>query len=226
MCEPRDPSPRERALPYDAPGWPVARSFRLANVVQPATAEFTQVLEARSSSRHLIRAPLREIANLLMFATGARQAWGSSPRRSLRPSHSAGAIHPISVLLVTGAVKPRILRLDPYDARMELLRPERPGRLVELMDRAGQIVPSANADILVLAADPGVTGAVYEEATSLVWRDAGALMQTIHLCATALRLGFCPMGILGHEALEAVFCERPRMLAVGSAVVGRTVPIP
>lgn len=226
MRERCDPRPRERALPYEAPEWPVAWSFRLPNVVQPAAVEFTQVLEARSSSRHLTRAPLREVANLLMFASGARQAWGSSPRRSLRPSHSAGAIHPISLLLVTGARKPRILRLDPYDARIELLRPDRSRRLAELMERAARIVPSATADILVLAAEPGLTGAVYEEANSLVWRDAGALMQTIHLCATALRLGLCPMGILGHEALEAVFGERPGLLAVGSAVIGRIVPTP
>jgi nitroreductase len=125
--------------------------------------------------------------------------------------------------MVTGRRRPRILRLDPFTTRLNLLRLDNPGRLSALVDKATRIVPSAAADILVLAADPSATHAVYEEAASLVWRDAGALMQTMHLCATALRLGLCPMGIQGHEALEAVFGDSPAFLAAGAAVVGRTV---
>ncbi|WP_264048534.1 nitroreductase family protein [Methylobacterium flocculans] len=221
-----DVRPRGSMLPFDTVTWPVTRSFGLGNVVPPMPSNFMEVLETRSSERHLSRAPLREVANLLLVAAAARHAWGVSPRRSLRPSHSAGAIHPLSVLVVRSGPKPRILRLDPFAARIEFLRPERPKRLVDLVDAASRIVPSAAADILVLAADPAVPNAIYEEAVSLVWRDAGALMQTIHLCATAFRLGLCPMGILGHEALEAVFGDSTALFAAGSAVVGRPITHP
>jgi nitroreductase len=37
----------------------------------------------------------------------------------------------------------------------------------------------------------------YGNSESLVWRDSGALLQTLALAAELYGLGFCPLGILG-----------------------------
>jgi nitroreductase len=217
----REPRPRGDALPHAERPWPVVRSWTLRAVVAPGPVDFGEVLEARSSIRHLTQAPLREVANLMAFATGARAVWGCAPQRSLRPAHSAGAIHPVTALLVRVGPSPRIFRLAPFEARLELLALEEKWRLVDLIAEVRRIVPAAKADLLVLAADPARVRAVYEREAALVWRDAGAVMQTMHLCATALRLGFCPVGIGGDDALAAVFGEGHGLLGAGVAAVGR-----
>ena len=75
----REPRPRGDALPHAERPWPVVRSWTLRAVVAPGPVDFGEVLEARSSIRHLTQAPLREVANLMAFATGARAVWGCAP---------------------------------------------------------------------------------------------------------------------------------------------------
>jgi hypothetical protein len=84
------------------------------------------------------------------------------------------------------------------------------------------MLPDALCDYLVLLGDPAVTESRYSDSRSLLWRDAGALMQTLHLCATAYRLAFCPAGISGGEIASAIFGTGTRLIGAGVAVVGRT----
>jgi hypothetical protein len=54
---------------------------------------------------------------------------------------------------------------------------------------------------------------------SLLWRDAGALSQTLNLTATAYGQAFCALGVLGEQALQAI--ERPPTTrALGVAMIG------
>ncbi len=45
-------------------------------------------------------------------------------------------------------------------------------------------------------------------------------MQTLALVATAYRLAFCPLGILGTPVVEAIGLSR-EVVAVGAAMIGR-----
>lgn len=93
--------------------------------------------------------------------------------------------------------------------------------LAALCGKLGEIFPEADCDYLVLLADFALAEAHYERSQSLIWRDAGALMQTLHCCATAYRLAFCPAGILGFELAEVLFGPASRVAGVGVAAVGR-----
>jgi hypothetical protein len=57
-----------------------------------------------------------------------------------------------------------------------------------------------------LVAEHGKTSAKYENAASLVWRDAGVLIGHMSLTAEALACNFCPLGITGHEWCQIQNC--------------------
>ena len=216
-----DPAPRAEPKAYDQVAWPVHRSIRIREAVPPVAADFLSILEGRRSERTLSRAPLREILNFLSYATAPRQLWGSGPIRSRRPAHSAGALHPIEVILVTGR-NPRILRTRPSALLVDVLTASCPEAARRLVAKVQEILPRSECDLIVLIADRARVDAYYENPDQLIMRDAGALMQTLHFCATAARLGFCPLGISGRDLADALFERKGSMIGVGVAAVGRS----
>ncbi|MEI5668367.1 nitroreductase family protein [Bosea sp. CCNWLW174] len=215
------PVPREAPVAFSELAWPAASSFPLGNFVAPPIVDFASVLEARRSIRALSRAPFREVCNLVNFVCGERQSWGRELHRSRRTAASAGALHPVETLIASTKGRGRIFRFNASLRTMELLRLHSAELATEVLGQARQILPQAAGDFLVLVVDPTKTGAAYEAASSLAWRDGGALMQTLHLAATAYRLGFCPIGATGHDLVEAIFGPGSRLQALGMAAVGR-----
>src|SRR5438045_1715104 len=94
--------PHPKLIPNAPTGiaWPVGIRLRCPEIVPPPSALFTAVLEARRSHRELCLAPLREILNAIAFATRPRFLLeGDLYRRSRRLPASAGALHPIEILI-------------------------------------------------------------------------------------------------------------------------------
>jgi nitroreductase len=200
----------------------VFRSFGPLAVRFPPVATFDDVLRSRRSIRSMRPAPLRTVANLLAYATCVTAELVGDPLgRTRRPTPSAGALHPVEIVLVHGG-GPRLFRCEPGSGVLQLLAPADRRALGALSARVRSIVPEADGSLLVFLADASKTAAAYEHSLSLVWRDAGALLQTVHLSAAAFGLAFCPLGILGSEVASALFPDAT-MRAVGMAVVGRPV---
>jgi hypothetical protein len=218
---PIDLVPRKVPLDFRPLDWPAVRRIALPRVAPPPAAEFASVLSERTSDRSIRRAPLRELANYLAFATLSKSSWGTAPIRTSRPTHFAGALHPVEIVIVAGSERRHVLRLDQTSGALDRLRPVARKPLGDLNGRITDMFPDARCDYLVLLADFALVEAHYVEPEMLIWRDAGALMQTLHLCATAYRLAFCPAGIRGHELAEALFGATFRVWSVGVAVVGR-----
>ena len=82
------------------------------------------------------------------------------------------------------------------------------------------ILPEASGTGIVLVGDINRVAALYKRPESLLWRDAGVLLQTLALVATAYRLAFCPLGILGTAVVRALGLPEPT-LGVGVALIGR-----
>jgi hypothetical protein len=219
MPEP-DPKPRSEPKPYAGAVWPVHRSIRVQETIPPNPADFSSILEGRRSERVLLRAPLRETLNFVSYATAPRQSWGSQPARSRRPAHSAGALHPIEPIVVAGKT-PRILRPRPSALLVDVLTASLPEAALRLLIKVREMLPQSKCDLIVLIADRARIDAHYENADQLIMRDAGALMQTLHFCAAAMRLGFCPLGISGRDLVDALFEQNCSMAGVGVAAVGR-----
>ncbi|WP_408887591.1 nitroreductase family protein [Roseicella frigidaeris] len=138
--------------------------------------------------------------------------------RSRRTAPSAGALHPISVVVLRPGPLP--MRVDPWSGRLQALRPADGAALHRGAERLHEMLPDGEPTFLALLGDLGLVDAAYANPGSLLWRDAGALLATLHLCASALGLGFCPLGALGGEVAAALFPNESRVVACGAAALG------
>jgi hypothetical protein len=126
----------------------------------------------------------------------------------------------VTPILVSGSGYPRAWQCRPEAGEVDVLKIADSLAIRRLRDEARDLLPDCRGcDLVVLASDDDLLAAAYETWQSLALRDAGALLQTLALAATALGLGFCPLGILGGAALQALASPR-RFRALGVAVVG------
>jgi nitroreductase len=167
-------------------------------------------------------ASLDIICSMLAFVMAPRfRKDGDALLRTRRPSLSAGALHPVSVLLMPGGGDMRLLRLDADASTVELIRFSAE-KVNAWFQRCAELLPDANGSAIVLVADVARPSVAYHHFESLLWRDAGALLQNLAFASEAYGLAFCPLGLLGSEVVEA-FDAGERLVAVGTAIVGRTV---
>lgn len=181
---------------------------------------FLEVLDERRSIRQIKEASQERIASLLWHAVRTRETGIRSDGLlwQRRASPSAGGLHPIDLLLLPPSLA-RVERYNPVLHAIEILGDVDASAIERGRDRLRSLIPEAAGTCIVVVADLARTEAVYESAISLAWRDAGALLATLQLTATALSLGFCCLGLLGHEVVASLGGPST-LFAVGAAVVG------
>jgi hypothetical protein len=108
---------------------------------------------------------------------------------------------------------------------MEILRVADADLIAAFRRKVASIVPdAAGCHAIVFAADFVRARACYQEADSLIFRDSGALLQTLHLASEAYRLSALPLGILGGEVIRAILPAGSGIEGVGAMVIGRVDP--
>jgi hypothetical protein len=134
---------------------------------------------------------------------------------------SAGALHPVDALLISGPnVDGPIVYDDESDSFLTLSVEDDLG-LGAWIASASNVVPSARGHLLLLVGDASLVSSIYENAHSLLWRDGGAALQTLSMTAMSRGLAFCPLGLLGDDALRAIAGDRRNAIAIGTAIIGR-----
>ncbi len=225
MSCPTEPEPRDRlpATGYTPLSWPISARFGFASPAPPPSRPFVDVLGTRHSSASLSPVSLREVANFLAYVTSPRASWVSNGLpRSSRAAASSGALHGIEIVVVAPGPQPRLFRFCADPPSLDLLKLHARGPAERLIRRTRIFKPDSHGLALVLIADVDLYAAAYDRYETLMWRDSGALLQTLYLCAQAYRLGFCALGMHGAEAVEAIWPEsNRRVVAVGTAVIGR-----
>lgn len=169
------------------------------------------------------RAPLRDVVNVVAYATLVREIRPDDPNLTRRPSPSAGALHPIELVIVHGGRTPRAFLYDAREHELNSLQIVAPDKLRLFSNEIADVVPAACGSVLIMLGEPARVAARYHDPLSLLWRDAGALLQTLFLTATAFEMSFCPLGILGHEVPRAIGAT-DRLSALGVALIGRRAP--
>jgi hypothetical protein len=76
-----------------------------------------------------------------------------------------------------------------------------------------------NATVVWFVAHLQRTEAKYKNPESLIWRDAGALITTIQLVATAIKIRSCPIGTLGEPFFSKLF-TKGNVISAGGILVG------
>ena len=124
----------------------------------------------------------------------------------------------MEILFINGTSS--VLRYVAVDHQIEVLRVSHRVALEEFVRDCYEILPLASGTAIVLVGDMNRVSAFYERAESFLWRDGGVLMQTLALVATAYRLAFCPLGILGDLVVRSLGLPKWAS-AVGVAMIGR-----
>ncbi len=211
LAAPLDTIPRERATP---PGLDLSHTLR-------------EVLAKRRSRRafgSLDVLALREL--LTRVAMPHRVGVGDDGYRAeLRSVPSPGATHPCQLVVLTRDV----VGLDDGEYLFDTesgqllrvsLRDELCLRLLEGICAAGRVSEPAPATVLCVAQVDRLLRR-YRSGTSLLWRDAGALLALLHLVATDLGLASCIVGIGGVAWLDE---PHGSAVDVGALMVGAALP--
>ena len=218
MSHTEDPQPLGDR-PFTDYAWPVESRRLFEPFSAPRGRAFVDVFEQRRSIRALSPAPLELTVGALLFALTPRfRKEGDTLQRTRRPALSAGALHPISVLLFEDSA---VFHLNTDSCMLEKLTFSAEARDT-WVSKCRCILPAANGTFLAFIADMARPMSAYTHSEALVWRDAGAILQTLALVAELFGLGFCPLGILGNEVVSALPSGK-QLLAVGAAAIGLPV---
>lgn len=186
------------------------------------TIPFFSVLATRRSNRNFQALSTKSLSDLLWF-TNEIIATSQAPNGNiytLRPVPSAGAVHPIYILVIQPSKTP--LELFVYSAEQHLLNLVDTDNFVlaNFIQHVNESLAIQEGTLLWFIGHLEKTRAKYFNCESLVWRDAGCLLFAIQIAATALGLNSCPLGTLGRPYLDSLF--EGEIISGGGVLIGST----
>lgn len=212
---------RPRNAPH-APDWRTrveGPRVPLGPFAHDASRPLRDVLMERRSERAWSPPTVKEVANMLVRAARVAgwEQMSDSYISSHRPTPSAGARHPLDLHLLAGEVKGLASATYVFDAvtcELVLTGGPRDGTLTKLAEIVGASGPPPAAVVAVAHGERTLSR--YPGGLSLVWRDAGVLLGTLHLCCTDLGLASCIVGTCGLLIDE----RSPVVVDVGCVLLG------
>ncbi len=218
---PGDPKPKGKNQITHAPlPWRVAREVRFSESGSQRDVGFDEVLLERRSRRKIKAAATSVVASVIreIFATRL-EGKGNATGRKRKVILSAGALHPIRCVFFRSGED--VMLFDDENARFLKLVPTDQEAINRFVQECRDVLPEADGHWILLIADAALVSGVYENAPSLAWRDAGAALQGLAMVSEAAGLAFCPLGLLGQQAAEALLDPSTAVLGVGVAAIGR-----
>lgn len=180
------------------------KKIPLGRLMTTESDPLVDLLERRHSSRTFGPTTVSQVATLLMRSGRVRNLTTADDgyQANRRPAPSAGGRHPFDLHLAIGHhVEGLDASMYVFDAVSGALVAQDQAKIdpEDLLSRVGDHLgaPIAPAVAIFLVGYLDRTLSRYPAGMSLAWRDAGALLQTLHLCATDLRLRSCIAGMCG-----------------------------
>jgi SagB-type dehydrogenase family enzyme len=214
-----NPAPRQQHDVYTPWRWPAVSSITL-----PAASEISSacsdMLSARRSRRTFSVLGLAELSTLLWHTVRCQRTAESPLGFALqqRSTPSAGAIHPVHLVVQVPGQTGQWARYNPLTHALDVIGPSA-DILNALRAEADQVVDAQSGSLLLFVAEPAMTAAKYENADSLVWRDAGIMQGALALAAQSLALNYCLLGITGDPWVGRL-SEQCQLVGVGIAALG------
>ncbi|WEK34733.1 MAG: nitroreductase family protein [Candidatus Pseudobacter hemicellulosilyticus] len=218
----KNPNPRKKIQNTPTFHYKIGEYILLPEILDTNQILFFTVLKRRRSTRSFGKLSLNELSTLLWHSAKVQKLFVSENGAILshRPAPSAGGIHPIDVFvsLPTLINERKLLLYDPIGHRL--------GRLIinpvdesSFFEEVNNCLQMDNGTLIWFGAYMASTALKYHNPESLVWRDAGALLMTFQLVATALGIASCPVGTLGEPFF---FNSLDKMvLSSGGVLVGK-----
>lgn len=200
--------------------WFEPRDIDLVLEPVPLDQSFANVVRARRSKRAIAAASLEQVAQVVREALKADfVGYGEKQGRRLKAVLSAGALHPVKAIILRRDQRP-IVYDDGADQFLSV-QVRDASAYTAFLRTCATVLPDADGHWVALIADCWTVRSLYSNHESLVWRDAGAVIQMMALLAEAHEMAFCPLGVLGGEIIEALLPETSDIIPVGVVVLGR-----
>jgi len=220
MNLPRGPNPKPRPNPEhgEAVQFPEAPERAFGSPAALEGTFFRDVVLRRRSRSSFAEIDSAALGSLLWYTVRTQAVNTEDPARELRPVPSAGALHPIHVILSSG---PR--SWQRYVARRHALAilPVQHEPATQLWSEVRSILDPGLGTIILLVADLRLIRAYYDHPETLLLRDSGCLLGHLGLAAEALGLSYRILGPTGEPWASALIPDLIDSVAgVGMAIVG------
>lgn len=209
---------REALLPYEEFEYAITTSVALPAPSTPLPAQ-QDFLRTRRTCREFGPISVVDLASFLWHAAHTSD-WvvGAYGAVELRPSPSAGARHPIDILILdTRRAQAFVYR--PPSHSLDEIRTE-PTALSEIASAARTVLDPRDGLLVWLVAQPARTLAKYEHGEAFVMLDAGALVATLSFAAHATGLAYSALGLSGEPWISQLLHSRGQAVGVLGGVVG------
>lgn len=213
----RDPSPRVLPQIYSPHAWRAVSTISLPKH-EARLAALDVVLSARRSTRKFGRLTIDLLSQILWLSSHCQRTTESGLGFCLqqRPLPSAGAIHPVHLLINVPGVG--WARYNATSHSLELLDVMRDWS-ESLAKHCNELVPIGDGALMLFVAEPGMTAAKYDACESLIWRDAGILQGGLSIVAAGVGCNMCLLGITGNPWAQKL-SEQGQLTGVGAAILG------
>ena len=186
-----------------------------------AERSFDEVMELRRSPSVIGEVSLECTLGFVTHVFRTREVGqGENFGLARKPSISAGALHPIDVLVVAGPEVREPILFDDPNSKCLTLSVKCPKTLANAVADCREILPTARGHLLLFTGDRRRVAGKYRPAESLLWRDAGAALQTCAMAAFAYGFAFCPLGDTGRAILDQLDPPHEEFLALALGVFG------
>jgi len=213
------PTPRPEPVAYTPWVWPIERSISLP-AVSAVTGGWSEASSTRRSRRTFAPIGLEQIGMLLWHTLYCQRTAASPLGFALqqRAIPSAGAIHPVHLVMQMPDDPATWARYNPLTHALDVMGAST-GVLDALRIEADRLVVARPGSLQLFIAEPAMTAAKYENADSLVWRDAGVMQGALAMTAEVLGLNYCLLGITG-DPWVGQLTEQCQLVGVGVAALG------
>lgn len=203
--------------------YPILETQSLPKPDQFPDISFVRVLDERRSERSFSELSKDNLSTALYLSAKVKNVLIQENGfvLSQRPTASAGARHPIDILVISPSLfsNNAIYYYNPFEHSLAKLNIDK-NIFNDLKEHINSIVPVKNGTILWFVAHPNRTEAKYDHAISLIWRDAGALIHAVQLACHSLGINSCPVGSLGEPFITKMFSTFGKVFGVGGIIIG------
>lgn len=201
-----NPLPKKRENKVKASPYSISKVFALAEPDKNHKFNFFDLAWSRRSSVPGSMITLDELNRVLWYSSKVIHATYQPNGYVLsnRPTPSAGARHPIDLLIYDPKLSNSLCYYNPFGHSLnELVTSEI--ILGEFIEHVNLNVDMRQSTLIWFIAHGERTSAKYKNPESLIWRDSGALLYGIQMSCSALKLKSCPVGTLGEPFISQLF---------------------
>jgi len=220
MKNPEVKAKEDKAQYFD---YQVIKSTKLCRDITPLPIRFDKVSKMRKSVRTFKQITIQQISDVLWYAAKVKSTFQQENGYVLthRGTPSAGARHPIDIMISNPTLLDHdfLYYYNPFEHSLNQLANSY-GDIPAFLGHINEIVNITDATVIWFVAHAGRTNTKYEHAESLIWRDAGALINNIQMVCTAIGLNSCPIGSLGEPYISNFFNNQAGVFGAGGLLIG------